>query len=155
MRRPLANTFSVARECGRPRFNVISTTTTGAPKKPDKYILGLPIPAAAGILIAGIWVYRPWCQFFCPFGLVSWLAERISITRPRVKLKICIDCLRCERECPNWSIRGIRRGHKAPQDCFACGTCIRVCPVNAIRWNVTPPPDRPEPQQDAESEDAT
>lgn len=34
------------------RFNVISTTTTGAPKKPDKYILGLPIPAAAGILIS-------------------------------------------------------------------------------------------------------
>lgn len=110
---------------------------------------------AAGVLIAGIWVYRPWCQFFCPFGLVSWLAERISITRPRVNLKICIDCLRCERECPNWSIRGIRRGHKAPQDCFACGTCIRVCPVSAIRWNITPPPDRPEPQQDPESEDAT
>ncbi|MFO0696595.1 MAG: CDP-diacylglycerol--serine O-phosphatidyltransferase [Polyangiales bacterium] len=34
------------------RFNVISTTTSGAPKKPGKYILGLPIPAAAGILIS-------------------------------------------------------------------------------------------------------
>jgi CDP-diacylglycerol---serine O-phosphatidyltransferase len=34
------------------RFNVITTDTSGAPKKPDKYILGLPIPAAAGILIS-------------------------------------------------------------------------------------------------------
>lgn len=34
------------------RFNVITTNTTGAPKKPGKYILGLPIPAAAGILIS-------------------------------------------------------------------------------------------------------
>jgi CDP-diacylglycerol---serine O-phosphatidyltransferase len=34
------------------RFNVITTEATGAPKKPDKYILGLPIPAAAGILIS-------------------------------------------------------------------------------------------------------
>lgn len=34
------------------RFNVISTSESGAPKKPGKYILGLPIPAAAGILIS-------------------------------------------------------------------------------------------------------
>src|SRR5689334_7675962 len=34
------------------RFNVLSTNDTGAPTKPGKYIVGLPIPAAAGILIS-------------------------------------------------------------------------------------------------------
>lgn len=34
------------------RFNVLSTGRDGAPKKPDKYILGLPIPGAAGILVS-------------------------------------------------------------------------------------------------------
>lgn len=34
------------------RFNVVSTAESGAPKKPGKYILGLPIPAAAGILVS-------------------------------------------------------------------------------------------------------
>lgn len=34
------------------RFNVLSTDTDGAPTTPGKYILGLPIPAAAGILIS-------------------------------------------------------------------------------------------------------
>jgi CDP-diacylglycerol--serine O-phosphatidyltransferase len=34
------------------RFNVINTGRDGAPKKPDKYILGLPIPGAAGILVS-------------------------------------------------------------------------------------------------------
>ncbi len=34
------------------RFNVLSSTTTGAPVKPGKYIVGLPIPPAAGVLIA-------------------------------------------------------------------------------------------------------
>ncbi len=34
------------------RFNVLSTDTTGRPKKPSKYILGLPIPGAAGILVS-------------------------------------------------------------------------------------------------------
>jgi NAD-dependent dihydropyrimidine dehydrogenase PreA subunit len=109
------------------------------------------VVVAAAVLIAGIWVYRPWCQFFCPFGLISWLGERIAITKPRVNLKTCIDCLRCEKECPNFSIKGLRRGHKAPQDCFACGTCIRVCPVDAIRWHVKPPPHH-EPDDDAEGE---
>jgi CDP-diacylglycerol--serine O-phosphatidyltransferase len=34
------------------RFNVLATDTTGRPKKPSKYILGLPIPGAAGILVS-------------------------------------------------------------------------------------------------------
>lgn len=34
------------------RFNVLTMGEQGAPKKPGKYIVGLPIPAAAGILIS-------------------------------------------------------------------------------------------------------
>jgi CDP-diacylglycerol--serine O-phosphatidyltransferase len=34
------------------RFNVLTTNTSGAPTKPGKYIMGLPIPGAAGILIS-------------------------------------------------------------------------------------------------------
>jgi CDP-diacylglycerol--serine O-phosphatidyltransferase len=34
------------------RFNVLSTHESGAPKKPGTYILGLPIPGAAGILVS-------------------------------------------------------------------------------------------------------
>ena len=34
------------------RFNVLSSTTTGNPVKPGKYIVGLPIPPASGILIS-------------------------------------------------------------------------------------------------------
>lgn len=34
------------------RFNVLAMSASGAPKKPSKYILGLPIPGAAGILVS-------------------------------------------------------------------------------------------------------
>jgi CDP-diacylglycerol--serine O-phosphatidyltransferase len=34
------------------RFNVLTTSPTGAPSKPGKYIIGLPIPASSGVLIA-------------------------------------------------------------------------------------------------------
>src|SRR5882672_441703 len=34
------------------RFNVLTTSEAGRPQKPGKYIVGLPIPGAAGILIS-------------------------------------------------------------------------------------------------------
>lgn len=34
------------------RFNVLAMGDDGSPKKPSKYILGLPIPGAAGILVS-------------------------------------------------------------------------------------------------------
>ena len=34
------------------RFNVLSMDTTGAPAKPSRHIVGLPIPGAAGILVS-------------------------------------------------------------------------------------------------------
>jgi CDP-diacylglycerol--serine O-phosphatidyltransferase len=34
------------------RFNVLSSSTTGSPVKPGKYIMGLPTPPASGILIS-------------------------------------------------------------------------------------------------------
>ena len=34
------------------RFNVLTTGESGAPKKPGKYIVGLPIPGAAGIVVS-------------------------------------------------------------------------------------------------------
>jgi CDP-diacylglycerol--serine O-phosphatidyltransferase len=34
------------------RFNVLAMSDDGAPKKPGRYILGLPIPGAAGILVS-------------------------------------------------------------------------------------------------------
>ncbi len=34
------------------RFNVLAMGESGAPKKPSKYIVGLPIPGAAGVLVS-------------------------------------------------------------------------------------------------------
>lgn len=102
------------------------------------------VGVAVIVLVAGVWIYRPWCTFMCPFGLVSWLGERIALTRPRVNHEMCIDCRACERACPTHSMEGLRAGRRFHQDCFACGACIRTCPVSAIGWGVRPPAT-PEP----------
>jgi CDP-diacylglycerol--serine O-phosphatidyltransferase len=44
--------FAAAGAVRLARFNVLSMGEAGAPKKPGKYIVGLPVPGAAGILIS-------------------------------------------------------------------------------------------------------
>jgi CDP-diacylglycerol--serine O-phosphatidyltransferase len=44
--------FAAAGAVRLARFNVLSMSETGAPTKPGKYIVGLPVPGAAGILIS-------------------------------------------------------------------------------------------------------
>ena len=105
----------------------------------------LAVGVAAAVLLAGVWVYRPWCTFMCPFGLVSWLGERVSLARVRVNHETCIKCRKCERACPTHSMEGIRGKRPFPQDCFACGACIRECPVNAVRWGLKPPAAKQSP----------
>ncbi|MBN1128589.1 MAG: 4Fe-4S binding protein [Chitinispirillaceae bacterium] len=79
-------------------------------------------------------VYRPFCQFICPFGFVSWIAEKISIFRVRIDKKKCTQCGACIRACPLDAVKGIIMGSKMPPDCFSCGRCLAVCPVDAIQY---------------------
>lgn len=86
------------------------------------------------ILIASLFVYRPWCHFFCPFGLVGWLAEKISIFRIKVDYNKCISCQVCSEACPSTVMDAILKQNKVIPDCFSCGNCIESCPVNAVSF---------------------
>jgi CDP-diacylglycerol--serine O-phosphatidyltransferase len=48
----VAFTFAAAGAVRLARFNVLSMGESGKPTKPGKYIIGLPVPGAAGILIS-------------------------------------------------------------------------------------------------------
>ncbi|HVH47397.1 MAG TPA: CDP-diacylglycerol--serine O-phosphatidyltransferase [Labilithrix sp.] len=48
----IAFTFVAAGAVRLARFNVLSMGESGAPTKPGKYIVGLPVPGAAGILVS-------------------------------------------------------------------------------------------------------
>lgn len=86
------------------------------------------------ILVAALFIYRPWCNLLCPFGLVSWLAERLSFYRVRVDYNKCIACRACARACPSESMQGILTKQALPADCFACGDCLAACPTEAVRF---------------------
>jgi len=82
----------------------------------------------AVVLIASLFVRRPWCRWFCPFGAVQGLFQLISPWKIRRNENLCRDCKLCSGACPMkiditskqviWDTR-----------CNRCGECISACPV--------------------------
>jgi Pyruvate/2-oxoacid:ferredoxin oxidoreductase delta subunit len=91
----------------------------------------LTVVLALGISLA---VYRPFCQFICPFGFVSWLAERFSFVRVRVDHDRCGGCGACAVACPLESAKHLVDGKVFCADCYSCARCLRVCPDQAIDY---------------------
>jgi len=86
------------------------------------------------VLVLSLFIYRPWCHFFCPFGLAGWLAEKISFFKIKVDYDKCISCQACSKACPSTVMDAILKRDRAIPDCFSCGTCIETCPVKAISF---------------------
>jgi len=85
-------------------------------------------------LLVSFIAYRPFCQSICPFGLISWVAERFSIFRVRIDKEKCTQCGACIKACPLEAAEGRVNDKKMPADCFSCARCLSVCPVDAIQY---------------------
>jgi polyferredoxin len=97
------------------------------------------------VLASSLFIYRPWCQFLCPFGLVGWLVEQVSLLRPRIDQEACLHCKRCVKACPTQAMADLYAGKRLHADCFACGACIEACPrEDALGWRATSRPVRRE-----------
>ncbi len=92
-----------------------------------------------GTLILSMVIYRPFCRFICPYGLLLSLTATVSAFKFR-RTEKCIECKRCERVCPtNEAKVGDRKS-----ECYMCGRCVEVCPVEGAlvyrratgRWSV-------------------
>ena len=92
------------------------------------------IVTLVGVFIAGLFIYRPFCQFICPFGLISWLAERLSIFHVKIDHSKCTKCGVCIDVCPLDAAKGFVEKKRMPADCFSCARCLNVCPVDAIHY---------------------
>ncbi len=86
------------------------------------------------ILVLSLFVYRPWCHFLCPFGLVGWMAEKVSFFKIKVDYDKCISCRACSKACPSTVMDAILKQDRVIPDCFSCGICMETCPVNAISF---------------------
>ena len=110
---------------------------------PNVALVLLPV-----LLALSLFVYRPFCQFVCPFGIYSWILENLSLYRVRVSEPLCIHCDKCVKACPTQAMKG--RIHYSRKtflpDCWACGACVDVCPTNAVAFDrKLPGSDAPDP----------
>ncbi len=87
-------------------------------------------------LVVSFGFYRPFCQFVCPFGFLSWLLERLSIFRVKIDHDRCTNCGACVSACPLDAAKDRVAGKAFPADCFSCARCLNVCPVDAIRYGL-------------------
>jgi len=98
------------------------------------------VTVGASILVAlvvSFGFYRPFCQFICPFGFLSWLLERLSVFRVKIDHDCCTNCLACVNACPTDAAKDRVAGKAFPADCFSCTRCLNVCPVDAIHYGLT------------------
>jgi polyferredoxin len=122
-------------------FAIVWATDIVEPVDPFKIFKPALLGVAGGVfvttvLVAGLFVYRPWCHLFCPFGMVGWLFEKISLFRIRVDYETCIACEACSKACPSTVMEAILKRDRIIPDCFACGTCMNVCPTGSISFSV-------------------
>ena len=86
------------------------------------------------ILIISFIIYRPFCQIICPFGFISWVAEKMSLYRINIDKNKCINCGACSKVCPTDATKDIISNKIFSADCFSCGRCLNICPVDAIKY---------------------
>lgn len=79
------------------------------------------------LVIASIFIYRPFCRFFCPLGAFYAIFNKISIYAMQIDDSKCIGCNACQRTC----LMDCQK--VGDTECIACGRCKEICPTKAIK----------------------
>ena len=89
---------------------------------PTNLLLLIPLILLIIIMVASIFVYRPFCRYICPFGALASLVGRLSPFKIR-RNESCLNCGICEKICP--TLEGFKDSHKG--ECYLCYRCIEFC----------------------------
>lgn len=105
---------------------------------------GAALPAAlaalGATLLLSLFVDRPWCRWFCPFGAVQGLVQKIAPWKVRRDPHRCVDCGACGHACP-LNIAVSKRQAVTDGRCNRCLSCVASCPKpGALR--LAPPRSR-------------
>jgi polyferredoxin len=78
---------------------------------------------------------RAFCKYVCPIPVLMKPGARCSLMRMQIDAEKCIDCKKCEKNCP-MSIKLLDYKNKGKRvsstECIVCNTCVNVCPTRAI-----------------------
>lgn len=82
------------------------------------------------IAVLSLFIERPWCKYFCPYGALLGLFNKVRIFKLRRNPDTCIDCKKCDRVCP-MNIRVSGKMVVSEAQCISCHQCTSevACPV--------------------------
>lgn len=92
----------------------------------------------AVILLASVFLTRPFCKYLCPLGAFYGLFHRFSFYQMHLDHHTCIDCQACEKACP---MQVPVRENINSRECIRCGKCKAVCPTCSISSGFRTPTD--------------
>ena len=88
------------------------------------------ICALLALLIASLFIYRPFCRFLCPLGALYSFFNRFALLRYKVDESACNNCGACVHVC-KMDIREV-----SDTECIQCGACTSVCQQDAIYFSL-------------------
>ena len=83
----------------------------------------------AAVLLAALFIHRPFCRYLCPLGAFYALFNRFSFFQLRLDREKCTGCGACAHVCP--MAVEVPREPDSPE-CIRCGRCAAVCPEGAL-----------------------
>ncbi len=98
------------------------------------FYTGEVAPAALIILgavsVASLFVERPWCKYFCPYGALLGLFNLVRVFPVKRRESTCINCKKCDAACP-MNIKVSEGKAVRNHQCITCHECLSgaACPV--------------------------
>ena len=89
--------------------------------------IGLGLVVLVIVLVASLFVERPWCRYACPLGAATGLIGKLSPFYLKREADACKNCAICTKACPMGLPVHSVTTMKHP-DCIGCLECVDECP---------------------------